>query len=72
MNTSSESTIFSSTVYGLSGAFGLFGPFSSYRIYNVEDAEFVGSGGLLEMGEKLLDEDRFGLWKVRLVWRNIH
>ena len=63
MNTSSESPILGSTVYSLSGAFGLLGPFSSYRVYDVEYAKLVGSGGLLEMGEKLLDEDRFELWK---------
>jgi hypothetical protein len=62
MNTSSESSILGSTVYGLSGTFGLLGPFSSYRVYDVEHAKFVCSGGLLEMGVKFLDEYWFGLW----------
>jgi hypothetical protein len=61
MNTSSECPILGSTAYGMSGIPGLLRPFSSYRIYNVEYAKFVGSGSLLEMGVKLLDEYRFGL-----------
>ena len=66
MHTSSESPILSSTVYGLSGTFGLLGPFPCYRVYDVEYTEFVGSGSLLEVGVKFLDEDRFGLWKGQL------
>jgi hypothetical protein len=61
MDTSSKCSIHGSTVYGLSSDFGLLSPFSSYRVYDVEYAKFVGGGSLLEMGVKLLDEDRLGL-----------
>lgn len=65
MHTSSESPILGSTGYGLSGTFGLLSPFPCYRVYDVEYTKFVGSRSLLEVGVKLLDEDRFGLWKGR-------
>lgn len=41
--------------------FGLLQPFSGYRIYNIEYAEFVCAGSLLEVRENLLDEERLGL-----------
>lgn len=61
MNTSSERSIRGRTVYGLSGRLGLLGPFSSYRVYDVQYAKFVCSGGFLEVSVELLDEYRFGL-----------
>ena len=37
--------------------FGLFQPFAGYRVYNVEDTKLMCTGGFLEVGVDLLDEN---------------
>lgn len=36
---------------------GLFQPFAGYRVYNVEDTKLVCTGGFLEVGVDLLDQN---------------
>ena len=61
MNTSSEGSVLSRTVYWLTSTLGLLRPLSSYRIYNVEYAKLVSSRSFLEMGIQFLDEYGLGL-----------
>lgn len=50
--------------YGLSLGLGLVHPFARYRVYDVEYSQLVCSWCFLEMGIKLLDENRFGLFGI--------
>lgn len=45
----------------------LFYPLASYRVYNIENPQFVCAWCLFKMCVNLLDEDRFGLWTTALV-----
>lgn len=48
-------------VNGLALRLCLFKPFPGYRVYDVENAKFVGSRSLFEVGVYLLNENRFRL-----------
>lgn len=71
MNSRSKCTVRCRTVYGLAIRFGLFGPLSCYRVYDVKDAKFVGSGSFLEVGIQFLNKYRFGLEVNMLAGSNI-
>jgi hypothetical protein len=61
---SSECAVLGFIVYGLPKGLGLFRPFSSYRVYDVQDTEFMGSRGFSKMCVQFLDEDGFGLRRL--------
>ncbi len=52
-------------VHGLMGLAGMVYPLSRYRIYDVQDAQFMCSRGLLEVSVDLLDDDRFRLSRAQ-------
>lgn len=53
----SEAAIRGRAADGLALLFGLFQPFAGYRVYNVEDTKLMCTGGFLEVGVDLLDEN---------------
>ena len=61
MYTSTISAVWSRSTRLLSGLTCLIYPMSSYRVYDVENAKFVGARGFLEVGKYFLDQDGFGL-----------
>ncbi len=61
MHACSGGPIWRREAWGLSLGFGLVQPFPRYRVYYVEYSQFVCAGCFLEVGEELLDEDRFVL-----------
>jgi hypothetical protein len=63
IDASRECTIGSGATSRLASLASLFYPSSSYRVYNVEYAQFVCSRSFLEVCVDLLDEDGFGLFK---------
>lgn len=52
-----EAAIWGGAADRLALLFGLFQPFAGYRVYNVEDTKLMCTGGFLEVGEDLLDEN---------------
>ncbi len=62
MHACSECSVWRGKAWGLSLGFGLVQPFPRYRVYYVEYSQFVCAGCFLEVGEELLDEDRFVLF----------
>lgn len=48
-------------VYGLTLSLCLFKPLAGYRVYDVEDPQFVRSWDFLEVCEEFLNENGFGL-----------
>jgi hypothetical protein len=61
MHARSECPVWRREARCLSLGFGLVQPFPRYRVYDVEYSQFVCAGCFLEVGEELLDEDRFVL-----------
>ena len=61
MNSGGKRPVRRRAANGLALDFGLVQPFASYIVYDVEYSKLVGGRRLFEMGEQLLDEDRFGL-----------
>lgn len=53
---------------GLAFCLGHVHPFPCYRVYDVENAQFVCCRGLLEPGVELLDKNRFGLREASCQW----
>lgn len=52
-----EAAIWGGAADGLALLFGLFQPFAGYRVYNVEDTKLMCTGGFLEVGVDLLDQN---------------
>lgn len=57
VDASSEGAVWGRAADRLALLLCLFQPFPGYRIYNIENTKLVCTGGLLEMGENLLDEN---------------